>query len=350
MSSSTLLAWAASRLAGAKAPCDCGRNGGNDDAAPAATPPPRTTLALPGYGILFFHQLGMLSHLRDRGLFATSNVYESLVGSSAGALAAVLVACDVCPDRAVRAAHALCDEAGLYGDSLSARLLRPAALMGRWGALVRRWLEELLPHDAHTRAEKARCRVAAVRLSAAALPLRFLSTELLTSFASRSQLIDALAASAHVPLFMDGKLWATVDDGGHRSKRRRLIDGSFLHLLLGPSRGGLLPPTTCPSCSSIKRKVVVLDPFLDQNLSWGLLQCLALPSLDSALALAAKGKAHAAELERRGVFDGLLLSLGHKEEKDDAAGGEAITVLAGAGGTSASLASSGASSAASASD
>jgi hypothetical protein len=204
---------------------------------------------------------------------------------------------------------------------------------------VRRWLEELLPHDAHLRAEKARCRVAAVRVSAAA---RFdlLSTELLTSFASRSQLIDALAASAHVPFFMDGKPWATVEGGGgggDGKSKRRLIDGSFLHLLLGPARGGLLPPTTCPSCSSTKRKVVVLDPFLDENLSWGWLQCLSLPTLESALELAAKGKAHAAELERRGVFDGLLMSAKEEKEEEETA---SIIVLAGAGGSSASLASS----------
>lgn len=338
---SAFLAWAASRLAPTKksVPACC------DDCR--AVP----TLCLPGYGILFFHQLGMLAHLRDRGLLLPADGrHEALVGSSAGALAAVVVACGVCPTRAVRAAHALCERAGLYGQGLASRFLRPVSLMGRWGALVRAWLNELLPADAHLRAEAARCRVAVTRvrlLSAAAAPL--LSTELLTSFASRDELIDVLAASAHVPLFMDGRLWATVGANGEEGPRR-VMDGSLLHLLLGPERGGLLPApvgASCPSCARRRAAaappVVVLDPFGDPLLraSWGRglgwLRCLSLPTLEGALELVARGTAHAAELERAGAFEGMVMAAAGKHEEDEG-DAEAITVFA--GGSSASLASS----------
>jgi predicted acylesterase/phospholipase RssA len=386
----SLVSWASARLLAPPPPpppppplpCACSANWIATPTAPRDRRPLAATLVLPGYGILFFHQLGMLAHLGERGLFAAAAAgpppYEALVGSSAGALAAVLASCAVCPDRALRAAHALCVRAGLYPSAdgggshdglfglVSRLLLRPCALVGRWGALVRAWLDELLPDDAHARAEAARVGVAVtrVRFDAYALPfVPSLATETLTSFASRADLIDALAASAHVPLFMDGRLWACAGGGGRRRRHgggeggassseearplERFVDGSLLHLLLGEARGGLVPAASCASCSAPKRRVVVLDPLRDPGMAassgWGggrllLLRCLSLPTLSSALGLAARGRAHAAELERGGAFEGLLPMPG--DAKGASRGEGNITVLARAGGSSDSLASS----------
>lgn len=333
----------------------------------ASTTTPPFTLSLPGYGVLFFHQLGQLAHLRDRGAFATTATTTQcrrlhLLGSSAGALAAALIAADVCPDRAARAAHALCERAGLYGSSSGASSipaslllsrLRPfAALAGKWGALVRGWLAELLPEDAHERVHQRCVVVAVVRVlggggggssggtwwaSAKAAARSLAHTLHLRDFRSRDDLIDALAASAHVPLFMDARPVASTRWGW-------LVDGSLLHLLLGPRRGGLVPGS-----SSSSHRVVVLDPFDDPHLraaGWGWLHCLRLPTLAAALGLVEMGRRHAAELERRGAFDGLLTPasavgkvMAAKEEEEDLEG--VVTVLAGlssGGGSSNSLA------------
>jgi hypothetical protein len=79
---------------------------------------------------------------------------------------------------------------------------------------------------------------------------------------------------------------------------------------------------------------VVLDPFADPKLgAWGWLRCLALPTLEGALALAEAGRAHAQELERRGAFEGLLTPVPAVAAKTE------LTALAGGGGSSSSLAS-----------
>ena len=69
----------------------------------------------------------------------------------------------------------------------------------------------------------------------------------------------------------------------------------------------------------------------------GWLRCLSLPTLEGALELVARGTAHAAELERAGAFEGMVMAAAGKHEEDEG-DAEAITVFA--GGSSASLASS----------
>merc|ERR1719353_2382591 len=101
----------------------------------------RPVIALPGGGIYFYWNAGVLAYLAER--------YElegcELVGASAGALSVVLVACGVDLRKATEVAYRLAEENGLYD--------RPLALVGIWGRLVREWLEELLPEDAHLTCE-----------------------------------------------------------------------------------------------------------------------------------------------------------------------------------------------------
>lgn len=80
----------------------------------------------------------------------------------------------------------------------------PWALYGIWGGLVREWLHEILPDDA---AAICRDRVNIVCRKP------FASPQLINDFRSRDDLIDACMASAHVPLFMDGRFTARFRDG-----------------------------------------------------------------------------------------------------------------------------------------
>lgn len=101
------------------------------------------------------------------------------MGVSAGALIAVLVACNVSPGRAVNTAFRLSQEAGIFE--------RPGGLAGIWGSLVRSWLDELLPEDA---AKLCRGRVKTVATRVPSLRLCYLE-----EFASRDAVIDACMAS-----------------------------------------------------------------------------------------------------------------------------------------------------------
>lgn len=64
-----------------------------------------------------------------------------MTGASGGSLAAVLAACGVPADLVLRRAYELSVEYGVWE--------RPLGLTGVWGGLVERWLDELLPQNAH---------------------------------------------------------------------------------------------------------------------------------------------------------------------------------------------------------
>lgn len=101
--------------------------------------PSSPLLSFPGYGILFFHQLGILKYLENQ--FDLSAC--SFVGSSAGSSLSVFAANGVDPQSALDLAHALCIKHGVFQ--------RPLGLMGVWGGIVREWLDILLPDDAADR-------------------------------------------------------------------------------------------------------------------------------------------------------------------------------------------------------
>lgn len=128
-------------------------------------------------------------------------------------------------DRALEVALTLSNEANVFSRG-------KWGLLGIWGDLIERWLEEMLPEEA-----AARC-AGRVVLAAGAVPRvdrPWFEAELLTRFDSRRDLIEANLASIHVPLFLDYKLTA-------RFRGAHYVDGSLV--------GGewLLAPTGAPEC------------------------------------------------------------------------------------------------------
>ena len=114
-----------------------------------------------------------------------------LLGASAGALAIVLVACDVDFRHATRVAYRLAEENNLYE--------RRLALVGIWGRLVREWLEELLPDDAHEKCNE-RTRICVLEV----FPPPF-NRSAVSRFESKGDLIECLMASVHIPFLLDYK-------------------------------------------------------------------------------------------------------------------------------------------------
>lgn len=164
----------------------------------------------------------------------------------------------------------LADEAGVWD--------RPLGLQGVWGPIIERWLDELLPEDAHARANEA-------DLQLLITPVPSFGKTRATDFANRSDLIRANMASVHIPWFLDGKLTTTFRDEEH-------IDGSFLSKATDYASG--VQP----------RDVVTLDwtsdPAMSEKKLGDFVEAL---SKDGIWDLVERGKSYAALMEKRGDFE-----------------------------------------------
>ncbi|KAL4452178.1 hypothetical protein ABPG75_007840 [Micractinium tetrahymenae] len=203
-------------------------------AAPAARAPPpplqRPVLDIWGGGFWFYWKAGVLSFLQQQyGHDALARV--QLHGSSSGAMVAVLAACGVDLQRAAEHTAHVFDEQRVHD-----RLL---GVLGMWGSIARRCLEEMLPEDAHERC------TGRVRLRVTAWPS--FQPVFLEAFRSKQDLIDACLASGHLPFLLDGRLAATL-------RGMRAVDGAFCRwaaMLRQPSTllrsGWHLPGSGCGS-------------------------------------------------------------------------------------------------------
>jgi hypothetical protein len=239
----------------------------------AAAPQPddgRPVLGLAGGGVYFFWELGVLRYLSERYDLGRCR----FVGASAGALAAVLCACRIDPLRATRLAFDLSIEADV--------LNRPGGLAGIWGALIRRWLDELLPEDA-----AERCRGGRVRIVATEVPA--LRVVYLDDFASRQELIDALMASVHIPLFLDGAPSA-------RFRGAAFVDGSLWDFVTGANSDLI----------TLGGAACVVDYFFDEELSFSRLDFVKFASYEWVVGLVDAGEAYAARTDAVGGFDAWL--------------------------------------------
>jgi hypothetical protein len=204
--------------------------------------------SFPGGGLFFWWQAGWV--LGNGQLPANA----LCVGASAGSLTAVLAKCNVDMHVAYDLALALCNENRIFKE--------PLGLAGKWGGIVRQWLDELLPENA---AEICRGKVfilvttvpdvgqltqqsgfsplALPLLLPLALPLRRLRV---SDFRDKDDLIDCCMASVHIPWFMDGKFL----NSGFRGLR--CVDGSFLALPGELSAASEASVTTTTSAKTVE--------------------------------------------------------------------------------------------------
>lgn len=82
-----------------------------------------------------------------------------------------------------------------------------------WGPLIRQWLQQVLPDSI----EKSKCSGLHVTVTPA-FPIKH--PKLVSNFHSKEDVIEAVMASIHVPLFLDGKPWT-------RYRGEIVLDGSF---------------------------------------------------------------------------------------------------------------------------
>lgn len=235
------------------------RQGSADTDTEQQNAPPAPLLSGAGGGIFFFHQLGALQFMQER--YDMSDDTVAYVGASAGSLLVVLAACGVSAEETLLAADRLARSHGVFK--------RPLGVAGIWGAIIRAWLDELLPADA-----LQRCR-SRVHLVVTQVPS--FRQQYLTDFTSRDDLLDAALASAHVPFLLD---WSPIAN----ARGGWFVDGSLQDFILW-NNSDLL---TCGGAAYI------LDYSQDEELKTGRLDFMGLRDVEGARALMALGHAHAA--------------------------------------------------------
>jgi hypothetical protein len=184
-----------------------------------------TALVFPGGGVYFYWMLGVVGYLHmhwpDLG-------DTPLVGASAGSLAAVFLACGVGGEGVVRAAFRAVRRHRVHD--------RWLGLCGVWKPIVREWLEEVLPHDAHQRCG-GRVHILLTTL--------WCRTRVVSHFPSREALVDCLLASTHIPFFMDYRPFCRYDgmlcyDNDWWRTDYRVLDGDHHYLFFHYAQDGLL--------------------------------------------------------------------------------------------------------------
>lgn len=209
----------------------------------APSSPEAPLLAFTGGGIFWFWQAGFVSALRELDLSACS-----LSGVSAGALTAVLAASGADLEAAVERAHGLSVDAGVY---------RRGSLAGIWGPLVERWLSELTPPDL-----AARCTGRVTLLQLAVWPPWAAGAFSVATFADKQAVLDSALASAHVPLFLDGRFTRPL-------RGRLCVDGSAMgprsavalgrRWSAGGGGGGGAAATTAAAAGAAPASVFLVD-------------------------------------------------------------------------------------------
>ena len=144
----------------------------------------RVTIALAPGALKFWWQVGCVSYILDN--FKIDDALLS--GASAGAITATFSACNVDVRDAFGLAERLTIDAGCLEVPLG------LGLVGRFKGIVRTWLDELLPNDAHERCSgKVFVLVHGLKNG----------RKLCSEWDSRGALIETLLSATHIPFLMD---------------------------------------------------------------------------------------------------------------------------------------------------
>jgi hypothetical protein len=155
-----------------------------------------------GAGIYFWWQAGAATFLQQN--YDLSNV--QYFGASAGAITASLLLSNASFYNGAKIAISQVEEQDLWN--------KKSGLRGVWGPMVRSFLEELINENQLKTTDYERIYISVTPA------FIFKGTRLITNFENKVNLIDAVMASVHIPLFMNGRFWS-------KYQNHRYIDGSF---------------------------------------------------------------------------------------------------------------------------
>jgi len=221
-----------------------------------------------GAGIFIFWQLGALKYITSHFDLSKARLH----GGSAGAVLSTFIASGVDLNNAIRES---------YNIGMEAQVWTRNSHMGLFGPLIRKWLEKLLPEDAHERCNGR------VRLLVTKVPS--LNQKYVSHFTSREDLITACMASIHVPFFLNLKPLKSFRGGYY-------VDGT-LHDFFTRKNSPIL------GCDG---KAFIVDYYEDAGIRPKKLDFLRLKTHQEVLYLVARGVRHARTLDVEGNLEKCL--------------------------------------------
>ena len=171
-----------------------------------------------GAGIYFWWQAGCAKYLQEH----CDLTGMPILGASAGSISATLLLSNADFSLAAESAIRIGQDAGVYG--------RKTGLAGIWGTLVKQWLEEMIPDTVNAKNFEL--------LQVAVTPTTK-SPKLINDLKGKADVIEALLASCHVPVFLDGRP-TTMFRG------EQVVDGSFWYFVTKDRISGLPLPSEIP--------------------------------------------------------------------------------------------------------
>jgi hypothetical protein len=242
-----------------------------ESSADVAKSKPAPHIAIPGGGIYFYWQAGVITFLREQSYDLSQCTYT---GASAGALTATLGIANVDFYDATKLALSLAEDAGVWD--------RKGGLQGIWGPMIEEWLQALIPSSSVDNLKG--------RLSILVTPLPSFGKDKVSDFQSKSDLVQCNMASVHLPWFLDGRLTCDFRGNPH-------IDGSFL-----AQPGDFLPSNRNANDDSVLVLDWHEDPVLGSKGGFDIVEALSPGGIYSLLEY---GRTHAKRMEEEGKFASL---------------------------------------------
>ncbi len=162
-------------------------------------------------------------------------LFSFFIRNSAGSITASLLITGADFDSIPSSAVAIAEEWDIYN--------RKLGLAGVWGTMLRQWLDMVLPKDV----EEDSLRNLHIALTPTLKP-----SKLVSGIIERSDLIDAIMASCHVPVFLDGRPFTEY-------KGEQVVDGSFWYFITKNRFSGL------PMLDGISRDGIYWVDYVDDE-------------------------------------------------------------------------------------
>lgn len=176
-----------------------------------------------GAGLYFWWQLGAAQYLKENCNYLE---YPIMAGASAGSITSTLLLSGVELRSVPNVAIKLAMDSGV--------MKRKTGLAGVLGLLVRQWLEEVIPDDVDMNRFK--------NLQIALTPMvgSNMTPKLVSNFIDKDDLINAILASCHIPVFLDGKPYTNY-------RGEQVMDGSFWYFVTKNRINGMPLPKGVPT-------------------------------------------------------------------------------------------------------
>jgi predicted acylesterase/phospholipase RssA len=169
-----------------------------------------------GGGIYYYWHAGFCQYLQE---IKAPMLNTPVMGASAGSLSAALLLCDTDFNAATAFVVDQAERNELFTKKKSLAFI--------WGDLVDEWLDFLIPETLPAVAtDKLYVQLTSIK------PWR--RPELVSGFASKTQLKEALMASVHIPFFLNGRPYT-------KYQGRRFVDGSLSSFVTTSERVRPLP-------------------------------------------------------------------------------------------------------------